>query len=373
MSTAAPAVTDTGVALAPADRFFVCTVALDPGEDAAARVEMALEEISPFPLPQLYYGHVVAPAGGVALGFAAYRRRFTAAEAEAWPTARAVLPAFLALVGEPPGEPLLVVHAHAGGLTGAAWNGGPLPAAVLARTTAEAPGEAQRDEFVADLRAVAGLPAAEVRLLEGEIGLAPDAAGGLIFRIGDRETARLDPTALGAADVREKNYLQAWRREHQRDRLLWRAWLGLLGLIALAAALEAGATGLALWSNRRHVTLEAQAGPAHGIETAQTLAARIEDLSNRRLLPLEMLTVVSEQRPPTVQFLRTATKGLLTLELEAQTPNAADAGAFETALRKLAEVERVETREMRSRDGVTTFLLAVTFKPGALRPEGGAP
>lgn len=374
MSSTVTAETASDIVLAPGDRFLVCAVPLDPGDDAAARVEMALEEISPFPLAQLYYGHLVAPAGGLALGFAAYRRRFTAAETGAWAGARAVLPSFLALVGEPPGGPVLVVHTSAGGFAGVAWSGdAPLPAAILARATAEAPTEAQRDEFVADLREQSGLTNAPVRLYEGEVGLAPDAAGGLIFSLGGRETAQFAPPALATADVREKDFLQQRRRAQRRDLLLWRVLLAILAVLAAAAGLEATAAGLAFWNARRHAALEAQAGPVRDIETAQTLAVRIEDLASRRMLPFEMLAVISEQRPPAVQFLRAATTGLRSLEIEAQTPNAVDAGAFEGALRKLAGIERVETREMRSRDGVTTFLLAATFKPGALRPEEGAP
>jgi len=58
-----------------------------------------------------------------------------------------------------------------------------------------------------------------------------------------------------------------------------------------------------------------------------------------------MLGLISAPRPHPVQFLRAATKGLHTLEVEAQTPNAVDVGGYEAALRALPGLERVETRD----------------------------
>ena len=92
---AAPA----GIILLPSDRFFVRTVPLVPEAPAGPQVELALENVAPFPVGQLYYGYWPSPAGDAAVVFAAYRKRFAPAETAAWATATAVLPGILALLG----------------------------------------------------------------------------------------------------------------------------------------------------------------------------------------------------------------------------------------------------------------------------------
>ena len=59
------------------------------------------------------------------------------------------------------------------------------------------------------------------------------------------------------------------------------------------------------------------------------------------------------------------------MDIEAQTANASDLRDFEAAVRKLAEIDKVEVRDPRTRDGLTTFVMEVTFKPGWLKPGGG--
>ncbi|RME72878.1 MAG: hypothetical protein D6781_01425, partial [Verrucomicrobia bacterium] len=83
------------VALARGDVFFMrrfeLPAGLAPGE-VSGFVELQLEELSPFPLDQLLHGRVVAD--GAVFVYAAYRRRFTAEELQAWEQLRFVLPEF---------------------------------------------------------------------------------------------------------------------------------------------------------------------------------------------------------------------------------------------------------------------------------------
>src|SRR6187402_1552750 len=104
--------------LVPADRFFLQLVPLDSSVPAADQVALALEELSPFPLVQMYHGFVADAAGTRALAFTSYRRRFTAEEQAAWPTAAAVIPDIVALLGPVPNTPSLVIHATAERLLG---------------------------------------------------------------------------------------------------------------------------------------------------------------------------------------------------------------------------------------------------------------
>jgi hypothetical protein len=70
-------------------------------------------------------------------------------------------------------------------------------------------------------------------------------------------------------------------------------------------------------------------------------------------------------------FQTISTRGLSGLEISAQAANASDVGVYANALKALAALAEVKTGEVRSRDGMTTFVLSLEFKPEALR-NGGA-
>ncbi|HEY9247785.1 MAG TPA: hypothetical protein VIO38_01575, partial [Rariglobus sp.] len=103
--------------------FFVRAVPVTEGataSEAAAQAELAIEGVSPFPIAQLYYGHHWLPGAGHTLIFAAYRKRFTAEEVEAWGPAEAVLPAFVTVLGKTdvPSPATVMILPGASGLTG---------------------------------------------------------------------------------------------------------------------------------------------------------------------------------------------------------------------------------------------------------------
>jgi hypothetical protein len=366
---------NAGVTLVPGDRFFLKEVTLDPAAGAAAQVELALEESSPFPLAQLYYGFVTGPDRKIALAFAAYRRRFANEELADWPASAVVLPEFLALIGPPPAEPQVVLQVHPAGIYGVAWDGrASLPVAVICKSIPDS-SEAQQAELMQELRRRAGSGEIPVRRLEGPAGVGLDEAGGAVFRIAGEETARFSTAALGDADVRDKAFLDEKRRDDSRRRgWTWGLWAAA-ALLLLAGALELTAGALGVWNQRRRAVVASRADEVRRIETAQTLATRIEDLSARQEKPLEWLSVVSAARPRSIQFVRMVSNNDRSLTIDAQTPDAAAVGAFEAALRQRAELEQVETRDLRAREGLTSFVLAVKFKPvnGSPVTQGGQP
>jgi hypothetical protein len=361
------------VVLVSGDRFFLKELTLDSATPAAAQVEIALEESSPFPLAQMYHGFVASADGRRAIAYAAYRRRFTPEETAEWPEAAMVLPDFLALLGPVPGSASIVIQPHAGGLNGAAWDGQTnLPVAVMVQAVGE-PTEAQIAEMAAELHRRAGLTGADVRRLSGPVGAGLTSEGGVVFRVGGEETCRLPPTAIAAADVRDKEFLETRQREGRRRRGWWTALLAVAALWVLALGVEVATAILGVRNRQDELAVAQHAEEAARIETADAVAKRVEDLTARPERPFEWLAAASAARPRSVQFLRTASRGDRTLEIEAQTADAADAGVYEASLRRLPLVERVETRELRAREGLTSFVMAVKFKPTAATPaKGGA-
>jgi hypothetical protein len=128
----------------------------------------------------------------------------------------------------------------------------------------------------------------------------------------------------------------------------------------------------AAWRLDRQRQAVADAAPrAARIEATQALSLRIEETKQRRLRPFELLALVNRDRPVTLIFSRVTTVGARGLEIEASSPQAGDVSAFEAALRQRAELERIELRELRTRDNLTSFTLAVQFTAGSVAQLAG--
>jgi hypothetical protein len=361
------------VALLPDGLFFIRAVEL-PAElapaEVPAQVELALESLAPFPLAQLYYGYFWVPGSTRALTFAAYRRRFTSDQVALWDGAELVLPAFAALLGAPVKPATTVVLAAPEGLTAIHWDGGAVPARVaflpLAPEATDEDRARVRDALVRPLPSLeiidlAEPPAPEPALSDREI----------VFRSGGF-VSRLPREAATALDIRDKGELALLRKGRARAMLLWQVLVGCgiaLGALAFGEiALLAGG----LWQQTNLTQLHAQAPLVEQIMTAQNLSYRVNELSTKRLLPLEMLTTIvgshNEIKPASVQLTRLYTSGQLGLTIEAQTTNAADINVYQNAISALPAVAKVEPKTPRSQNNVTNFTLVITFKPGVLKP-----
>ncbi|MDE3083632.1 MAG: hypothetical protein KGJ37_00240, partial [Verrucomicrobiota bacterium] len=158
------------------------------------------------------------------------------------------------------------------------------------------------------------------------------------------------------------------RRQRARDLILWRIFLGCLATLAFCFLSEFALVAGKFWQRSRLAVTIAQSPAVQKIETAQKLADKIGELSTRRLMPFEMISLVSSRKPASVQFIRAVTTGLYTLEVEAQTSSPGDVGGYQTALAGLPACSKVEVRDQRTRNGISTFTLAVTFKPEELKP-----
>ncbi|MEN9840637.1 MAG: hypothetical protein RL376_437 [Verrucomicrobiota bacterium] len=354
--------------LARGDAFFVRRVPLLTDEPAEGQLLLAIEGMAPFPPEQLYHGHVLAVDGSAALVFAAFRRRFTPEEVAEWEAAALVTPEFVALLAARGTGDELVVHVGAERVNGMVWRAGEsLPLAVLARPCSET----AEAGVVAELRARADFTGeVAVRRLEGALAIQTETNGGLVATCGESELGVLPGAGLAGADVRDADFLAQRRRAERRDEWLWRGLLGVAALLALSAVLEIGAGVLGWRGGRARVQVAAQAEAVRQTETAQALANRIAELSEKRLMPFEMLALINPARPDSVVFQRVVTRGLVALEVEAQANNAEDVGSYANALKSLPGLASVKTRVDGVRDGVTRFVLTLEFKPEALRNGG---
>lgn len=365
------------VALLPDAMFFSRAVPVVDATTSAAvgsQVELAMEAMSPFPLPQLYYGWYWVPGAAHAFVFAAYRRRFTTEQTGSWADAEVVMPAFASVFGlrvEP--STTVVLHGPEG-ISAVHWETTPVPSRVLHRPLAsESTDEARaqaRDELVRALggsKTVIELPAAPV----------PDPAetdSEIVFRAGDT-TSTLPAAVAANFDVRDKADLASRRTARKRDVMLWRVLLGSAAALLLLGLGELALVGGRAWQQVRNKQLRAQQPLVDKIVNLDNLARRIDELSTKRLLPLEMVTVLvgvdGARKPSDVQFTRVVaeqTRGLNSVYIDGITNNPAQVNAYESILAKLPECEKVESHITNTRGNLTTFTLTVTFKPDAVKP-----
>jgi len=347
--------------------------AASQGESASqavgAQVELALEGLSPFLLTQLYYGYAWTPGSGRALVFAAYRRRFTAEQTAAWEGAELVLPTFAAFLGgeSKPGRTWILSSVD--GLTAVRWGDGAVPEGVLSKPVPPEAGEAVREEIRSGLLREAGAGDDVIELAAPPEIQASRGGGELVFRSGTFESHL--PAALASAiDVRDKAALGARRRARVRDAILWRVAAGSCLLFALLALGELGLEAGGLWQNSLRLKMNAQSPEVARITTAQNLAHRIDELSTKRLLPLEMVSILSARKPDSVQFIRAYTNERDALTVDAQANNPGDISIFTSQLAAVPECASVEVRNQRTRNNIASFTLVVTFKPGAVKPAG---
>lgn len=359
--------------LARGDVFFVRRVDLTAGEPIGPQVTLALEGMAPFPPEQLYFGHLSSADGTAALVFAAFRRRFSAEEAEAWDGAALVAPEFAPLLAARPGaagkaEDGAVLHVGDSRVSALAWREGlELPVAVVVREG----GEDAVDAVLSELFERASLPAdAQVRRVGGALGLVAATDGAITAMAGDSVLGPWPAEWAETADVRDPDFLVARRRAAVRDQWLWRGLLAAVAVLVLAATLDLGAAVLGAITRRKEAKISAQAEPVHQTEVAQSLANRIAELSEKRLMPFEMMALINPTRPDSVVFQRVVTRGLLKLEIEAQAQNAEDVGKYTTSLKEQAGLASAEARDIRTRDGAVSFILDIEFKPEALKNGG---
>lgn len=365
-------------AMLPGNRFFVRRLAVE-GDDVPGQVNLALEAVSPFPLEQMLVGFVTASDGKQVLAYAAHRRRFTAEESFAWPEDCQVVPEFLALCGHRPAADGIIVHRGDERLTALAWKAGEeLPAAIVVAELADADeaGIAREAATRADLAADA--PVENVTgALSGAL-----AEGNLVLKREGDGTFTIPKKGLDDSDIRDSDFLAERRKKEHLNLLLWTG--ARLGAAVLAAALVMDVAGfiVGLRSHSLEVANDGRRPLVEDIEASQAITTRILELGVKRLLPIEMLALVNEKRPATVEFTNihcelkkpkdsTLTKPMMTVD--AKTPNAGDISDFLKAVQALPEVESATNSEPRVRETSTTFRLEITFKQAALLKAAEAP
>lgn len=358
------------VALLPDSFFFVRSVPVEAGADAAQvaqLAELSLESFSPFPVAQLFWGHFWPQGGGTALVFACYRRRFSQDQIDSWASAEWVAPSFCSVLGLPFEGPATVIYPGAETVTAVHWSRPGAPDAVHTVPLPPEGGEpaftAARDTLlrrIGEVGAVTDFPAVPLAASTSDEDTYAFIAGSRKLVLPTEQAAPLD--------VRPKDELERLKRARFRNLLYWRFGVGLVAALGLLALGEASVAGGGLYQKTRKAQVNQQRPVVEKIMSEQALASRINELSAQRLLPFEMITVLAEKKPRSVQFMRAATTGLYTIRVEAQTNSAEDLAAWQNALNAAPSLQSVDLKVNDSRDGLTRFTLEAVFRSGGLAP-----
>jgi hypothetical protein len=338
-------------------------------EQVVSEVGLALEALSPFPLAQLYFGYYWTPGAAQALAFASYRRRFTVDQTAEWAASQHVMPAFAAVLGSDVQPATTVILSAPEGLTAVHWGKDKVPSLVLHRVLAPEATEEERAKARSELIRDAGEARTVVDAPSPPVAQPSRSDREVSFAAGVLRS-KFDAGTTAALDVRDKADMAALARARRRDVLLWRVAMGSVVACLVLLVGEAGFFGAGLWEKARIAKVGAQRAEVARIMSDQELAYRIDELSTKRLLPLEMISVVAAKKPASMQFLRATatTSSLYTIQIEAQTSNAGEIGGLKTALEQTPGCAHVEIRDQLMRNNVASFTLLVTFKPTALPP-----
>ena len=341
-------------------------------QQVASQVEFALEASSPFPLLNLYYGHFWLPGETHALIYASYRRRFAADQTDSWEGADLVCPAFVAAAAMTAEAATTVLLSSTEGITAIYWSTQKVPHKVMFQAVAADATDEQKIEIKTQLLKnfeslkvveITSAPQASWSSTEGEVDFSLNEAKSTINAVG-----------LRYADVRDKGELASLQKAKARDRILWNGVVVAVGCFALLAICELLLIGGGFWQNTRKIKLNIQSPIVAEIMNRQEVANRINDLSTRRLLPIEMVQAISPKKKSySIYFSSVATNGLYGLTVEAQTPNASEIKNYENDLRGIPACQSVVIKNTQSRNNVTTFTLVVTFAPNAIKPNAPTP
>ena len=365
-------------AMLPGNRFFVRRLSVE-GEDVPGQVNLALEAISPFPLEQMLVGFVTSADGKQVLAYAAHRRRFTAEESFAWPEDCQVVPEFLALCGHRPATDGIVVHRSNERLTALAWKAGEeLPAAIVVAELADT------DEAGIAREAAARADLATDTPVENLTGALTGAIveGDLILKGEFEGSFTIPKKGLDDSDIRDSDFLAERRKKERLNLILWNAARVGAAVLVLSLLFDIAGFVVGLRKASLEVANEARRPLVEDIEASQGITSRILELGVKRLLPMEMLALVNEKRPATVEFTNihceikkakdsTIAKPVMTVD--AKTPNAGDISDFLKAIQAMPEVEAATNSEPRVRETATTFRVDITFKQAALLKAAETP
>lgn len=360
----------------PGPAFFCRRFDLPAGMEAAevpGFVELQLEELSPFPLEQLYFGHIVSTDRSMVFVYAAYKRRFPAEQTDTWKHAAFVIPDFVPAARLKFDGQTIVFLRSALSISALFFEPGrELPARVASLPVAEDASSREIDDVRKKLSEQIGVSTAEE--VSRRIAANPEERSkGRMFVIESEDVGEPWEVLVPGAerwtmDVRDSAFLAEKRRRLGYDVVLWRVLQGVAALLVfliVGEVLLLGARGIsALYESR----INSRAALASSLEDHDSVALRIREFELGDLHPFEMLNLLAANMPDNLAFTTATAVGRNTLEVLATALSVSDINTYRSRLGNVPEIEKVEISDERTRPEGTTFKAIIVFRAGAYGP-----
>lgn len=335
------------------------------------------EGLSPFPVEQLFHGHLRAPDGGSVFLYAAYRRSFPAELAEAWNEALFLLPDFAPVLRLEYARDTVVLLRTRETLGAFFFEGGKkLPVRAAIRPLApDAPPDAMEGVKRRLLEQVGAQGASEVAVRAAKPPR--HRAKGLEWTLEPEGSGRalevfLPLAECWAMDIRDPEFVTQQRRRLGFDVVLWRIVLGAAALLAVLAAGELLLLGARSWINLERNTVNEQKARVAALETKDLVANRLDEFGRTSLRPFDMLAAVSTVKPVNVWFVSTTAEGGHNLRIDGRATSPAEINSYVASLRTSSLVRNIPEPAVRSTAEGTTFTLTVEFKTDAFAAQAAA-
>jgi len=371
---------------------FVCLRIETPPEikpaDLEALAALQVEEVSPFPPDSTAWGYFHPHGKKHALLYAAWREGLHLGS-EALTSAEQVLPSFLPACGNLPEEPALRYYLHGDTLTVLAFPGGKELPTEVESIEVQLPEGAAPDALPEP--AILTARKAEVReYLSAQAQQLPEEPGILLYKgsaFDDEErlvveharlqltadaleTAEADPVrfpsreVLWQADVRDKSFLSAERKDRRTRAQLWQGMQLAAVVAALCLLLQLVSWGAGIFLEARQEKLVLVT------DEALDVASRKEQLNNLRAFsltpfrPFEMLSMLNPTRPDTIYFEDvSASEDGNEMKVRGVASSINEVNNYQRELDATGFFERVEIGEQKSQPGKVVFTLELDFLP----------
>lgn len=315
-------------------------------EELSSFVALHLEEHSPFPLDQLYWGFVAQE--DLVLAYAAYRPAVHNAGFTDLEQYHTVLPELAALLGRAFQTPSTILLDN--GATRCVFSRGCLPQQVLCGALDQKSAEPSAQEQVTSFVPV------EKGCFQTQLS-----------RCCNGETEHLSfPSLLTrksvwSADVRPDNVLLALQKQQQKEVFLRYAIRGLVGSTAACCLVSLLLVGAFQLVHHRQKRIARQAPAVERIKSDDLLADQLMAFSDKQMQPFAMLHIINELRPAQTLFKQVGCDRWNILLIEGTSPDGTEFNSFLRALNESPGIDKATVVKQRTTQGRTLFTLEVSF------------
>lgn len=365
----------TSLMVIPGEYFFVERLVVPEevhAKDLSSFLEIRLEGISPFPLDQLYWGYLYNQTEKSLFLYAMYIGRLTLEEKERilGEEVSYVFPSFIAGFGHQYSEPTINFISSEQSISAIYWEKDASLPMQIETVKFEEFENTGREELLKSLNVDGYLVERGYWKLEKAaiLGNRSVRFESSYYSEGDEQPKanhlfilNEKKAATWNADIRPKALTHAKYKEQKINRIVWIATLSALlafGVLVIGEIMGLGGT---VYLNAKKAQVVRQAAKVKLIEGQESLAQKIEQISQNFYTPFQMLEILNNSRPKNVYFTSVNLSNQNNLVIEGVAASVDDLNKYTEDLHATGLIENYEVGQIASRQGRVTFKMDVKF------------